>query len=62
MRQDGEEAYRLAKVSAQNRGDYRFAGAYHYAEQCAIEDRRRKRSEWRLWKEDFWSSNNAALT
>lgn len=33
---EGEGAYRLAKQSAADRGDYRLAGQYHYAEQSAI--------------------------
>ena len=36
---EGETAYRLAKQAAQERGDYTEAGRYHYAEQCAIDDR-----------------------
>ena len=36
---EGEIAYRLAKQAAQERGDYTEAGRYHYAEQCAIDDR-----------------------
>ena len=35
----GESAYRFAKQAAQARGDYTEAGRYHYAEQCAIENR-----------------------
>jgi hypothetical protein len=33
----GQSAYRLAKQSVQNQGDYTKAGEYHYAEQTAIE-------------------------
>jgi hypothetical protein len=42
FRYDGETAYRLAKQAAQERGDYAAAGDYHYAEQCAIEDKYRR--------------------
>jgi len=42
LRREGETAYRLAKQAAQERGDYAEAGDYHYAEQCAIEDKYRK--------------------
>ncbi len=50
----GESAYRFAKQAARERGDYTEAGRYHYAEQCAIEDRRKH--EWRREhkRRSFW--------
>ncbi|MGA2265258.1 MAG: potassium channel family protein [Phycisphaerae bacterium] len=36
LRSEGAGAYRLAKQSATNRGDYHLAGEYHYAEQCTL--------------------------
>ncbi|MCD4823053.1 MAG: pentapeptide repeat-containing protein [Phycisphaerae bacterium] len=54
-RKDGENAYRFAKQSAQQVGDYTAAGSYHYAEQCAIEDRWRNQSGMRPWRAAFWS-------
>ena len=50
----GESAYRFAKQAARERGDYTEAGRYHYAEQCAIEDRRRNESGHRPWRSAFW--------
>ncbi len=50
----GETAYRLAKQAAQARGDYTEAGQYHYAEQCAIEARRRGESGYQPWRWAFW--------
>ena len=50
----GESAYRFAKRSAQDAGDYTKAGRYHYAEQCAIEDRHRAKSGLRPWRRAFW--------
>lgn len=47
--EQGETAYRLAKEAAQSRGDYRRAGEYHYAEQCAIGHRNRKRHGRKVW-------------
>ncbi|HUS45622.1 MAG TPA: potassium channel family protein [Phycisphaerae bacterium] len=52
--EEGETAYRLAKQAAQARGDYTEAGQYHYAEQCAIEARRRGESGYRPWRWAFW--------
>jgi len=57
----GESAYRLAKQSAQRRGDYRRAGHYHYAEQCAINSGDRKRACWQPWRRDFWDSRKSLL-
>jgi len=48
-RGEGETAYRLAKQSAQDRGDYRAAGHYHYWEQCAIGSGRRRRYGLKPW-------------
>jgi len=44
----------LAKQSALDRGDYRRAGQYHYAEQCAIEHGRRIEHGWKPWTLGFW--------
>jgi hypothetical protein len=54
LRWGGETAYRLAKQSAQGAGDYSQAGGYHYAEQCAIEDKWRNQSGLRPWRRAFW--------
>ncbi len=58
MREEGETPYRAAKQAAINRGDYEAAGDYHYAERCAVETGRRKRSEWRPWKKECWTVEN----
>lgn len=50
----GETGYRLAKQAARNTGDYRSAGNYHYAEQCAINSGQRDRAVWRPWEKEFW--------
>ena len=57
----GESAYRLAKRCAQRRGDYRRAGHYHYAEQCAIDSGNRKGACWRPWRRDFWQGRHSPL-
>ncbi len=57
----GEVPYRLAKQAAQARGDYRSAGEYHYAEQCAIESARRSHAQWRPWRGDFWNRHTNIL-
>ena len=54
VRREGETAYRLAKQAAQERGDYAAGGHYHYAEQCAIEDRWRRASGHKPWRKTFW--------
>jgi hypothetical protein len=54
FRREGETAYRLAKQAAQERGDYAAAGDYHYAEQCAIEDKWRSDSGHKPWRKTFW--------
>ncbi len=54
-RQQGELLYRMAKEASRRRGDYRQAGLYHYAEQCAIESGRRKVCGPKPWKARFWS-------
>lgn len=56
--EQGETLYRLAKQAAQQRGDYRRAGEYHYAEQCAVESGRRRACRWRPCKRDFWRRRN----
>jgi len=57
----GESAYRLAKRCAQRQGNYRRAGHYHYAEQCAINSRDRKRACWRPWRRNFWKRRKSPL-
>ncbi len=57
----GETAYRLAKQCAQEHGDYRSAGDYHYAEQCAINWQNRKCATWRPWKPAFWTRHGSPL-
>ena len=57
----GESAYRLAKQSATDRGDYRAAGEYHYAEQCAIEHGRRVRATSKPWRSAFRGRCKAML-
>jgi len=54
LRREGETAYRIAKQAAQERGDYAAGGYYHYAEQCAIEDRWRRASAHKPWRKAFW--------
>jgi len=56
-----ESAYRLAKKSAQHTGDYRRAGEYHYAEQCAINCQQRKGISAPPWKLAFWWGEKSAL-
>ena len=46
---DGRIPYRLAKQTAQNRGDYYQAGLYHFAEQCAINSEKRKSATKHWW-------------
>lgn len=55
-----QTAYRLAKQAAQDSGDYRRAGEYHYAEQCAIEEGHRADAEMRPWARGFWTRENLA--
>lgn len=54
----GQTAFRLAKQSAQARGDYRLAGEFHYAEQCAGESARRTSVDARPWRRSFWVFSN----
>ncbi|MCK4850213.1 MAG: pentapeptide repeat-containing protein [Phycisphaerae bacterium] len=54
-REQGELLYRMAKEACRKRGDYRHAGQFHYAEQCAIESGRRKACGPKPWKGRFWS-------
>ncbi|HUW82918.1 MAG TPA: potassium channel family protein [Phycisphaerae bacterium] len=53
-REYGEIPYRLAKQTAQDRGDYRRAGNYHFAEQCAINHGRLENAGWKFWRPAFW--------
>ncbi len=54
---EGAGAFRLAKQSAANRGDYRIAGKFHYAEQSATCWYRFRQGEGlrRIWKV-FWAA------
>jgi uncharacterized protein YjbI with pentapeptide repeats len=54
----GATAYRLAKQSAQDTGNYRDASRYHLAEQCAIEHGKRRESVWRVTEREFWRLKN----
>lgn len=54
-REQGELLYRMAKEACRRRGDYRQAGQFHYAEQCAIESGRRTACGFKPWKGRFWS-------
>ena len=58
---EGEVAYRLAKQCAQDHGDYRRAGDYHYAEQCAINWQNRKSATWGPWTYAFLTSRGWPL-
>ena len=60
LRGEGETAYRLAKQAAQERGDYRLAGEYHYAEQCSGERARRSRVMTSPWRPAFFAPSNLA--
>ena len=51
----GELLYRMAKEACRRRGDYRQAGQFHYAEQCAIERGKREACGWKPWRAHFWS-------
>ncbi len=55
----GEDAYRLAKRASERSGDYRMAGEYHYAEQCAIGAKKREDAR-ELWH-DKWYQGIAPL-
>ena len=54
-REQGELLYRMAKEARRRRGDYRDAGQFHYAEQCAIEHGSRTAGGWKPWRAPFWS-------
>jgi uncharacterized protein YjbI with pentapeptide repeats len=56
-----QTAYRLAKQAAQDSGDYRRAGEYHYAEQCAIQEEHRSGCEMRPWVRAHWTRKNQRL-
>lgn len=54
--------YRLAKLSATSAGDLRWAGHYHYQEQCASNEYERKSAAWIPWYKEFWKrSKNGFL-
>lgn len=52
---DAIEPYRLAKQTAINKGDFRWAGRYYYQEQCAINKTERTNITGRFWEKLFWS-------
>ena len=54
----GASAYRLAKQTAQDQGNYRKASNYHYAEQCAIEYAKRHSFKLKPYHKDFWLYDN----
>lgn len=56
LKHHGEKPYRASKQAAQNSGDYRMAGEYHFAEQCAIGHGMRRQYGWRPWTAGFWNS------
>ena len=57
----GEEAYRLAKQTAQNHGNYRMAGEYHFAEQCTINSHMRNEAWKMFWEKKRWLQSVPAL-
>ena len=52
--QDAIIPYRLAKLSATSAGDLRWAGHYHYQEQCASNKYERSSAIWKPWRKEFW--------
>jgi len=52
--QDAIVPYRHAKLSADSNGDFRWAGRYHFQEQCAINEYERKTSVWNPLCKEFW--------
>ena len=46
---EGEALYRAAKSAAEENGNYRLAGLYHYAERCANDRSERVQWAWRVW-------------
>jgi uncharacterized protein YjbI with pentapeptide repeats len=62
LRFDGaESAYRLAKKAAQEIGDYRKAGDYHYAEQCAVNEKNLREARWQPWSSRFWLGEKSTV-
>ena len=60
--EDAIVPYRLAKLSATSAGDLRWAGHYHYQEQCASNEYERKSAAWIPWHKEFWKrSKNGFL-
>lgn len=60
--EDAIVPYRLAKLSATSSGDLRWAGHYHYQEQCATNKYERKSAAWKPWHKEFWKrSKNGFL-
>jgi hypothetical protein len=55
--QDAIVPYRLAKLSADVVGDLRWAGRYHYQEQCAINEYERMAAVWKPWRKEFWNKS-----
>jgi len=54
----GVGIYRLARLAAERRGEYRLAGWYNCAELLAIERGRKNASHRRFWQRRFWSLVN----
>ena len=59
--EDAVAPYRLAKQAASAGGDSRWAGNYHFQEQCATNAKRRKDSTLKFWKGKFWHQNTNAI-
>lgn len=55
------EAYRLAKQSAQNVGNYTAAGHYHYAEQVFMNKAAFRVACYRPWQGAFWRGSRSPL-
>ena len=52
--QTGERLFRFAKITAENKGDLSRAGVYHFAEQCARNEGRRK--EAKDWTKEWFAA------
>ena len=59
--QDAIIPYRLAKLSATSAGDLRWAGHYHYQEQCASNKYERSSAKWKPWSKEFWRRSKNGL-
>ena len=58
---EGEKVYRLAKQITQQNGNYREAGQFHYAEQCAINARQLSETCYCPCKPRFWNRKTNPL-